>query len=34
MRRDEAAHPIEGVGKGLREMMTYLGKAAKPKAAA
>ncbi len=33
MRRDEAAHPIEAVGKGLREMMTYL-KQGKPKAVA
>jgi ketol-acid reductoisomerase len=32
MRRDEANHPIETVGKGLREMMTYLKK--KPQAAA
>jgi ketol-acid reductoisomerase len=32
MRRDEASHSIETVGKGLREMMTYLKK--KPQAAA
>jgi ketol-acid reductoisomerase len=32
MRRDEANHPIEVVGKKLREMMPFLTK--KPKAAA